>query len=109
MLKTLGGIDLIGEDVHQVFEAILPQEVIDRFCREWGVIERQPKLHLGMLVRALVLSAGTPGGADQANILRSSLECEVPQVPARPSIAGSMIRVTVHGGPGGPRSGLVLQ
>jgi putative transposase len=71
---------MTGEDVHQVFEAILPQEAIERFCRECGVIERQRKLHLGMLVRAMVMAAGTPGGAYQADILRSYLEFEVPQV-----------------------------
>ena len=71
---------MTGEDVRHVFEAILPQEAIARFCRECGVIERQRKLHLGMLVRAMVISAGTPGGAYQADILRSYLECEVPPV-----------------------------
>jgi hypothetical protein len=71
---------MTGEDVRQVFEAILPQEAIDRFCRECGVIERQRKLHLGRLVRAMVIAAGTPGGAYQADILRSYLACEVPQV-----------------------------
>jgi hypothetical protein len=44
------------------------------------VIERQRKLHLRMLVRAMVISAGTPGGAYQADILRSYLEFEVPRV-----------------------------
>ena len=71
---------MTGEDGRQVFEAILPQEASDRFCRECGVIERQRKLHRGMWVRAMVISAGTPGGAYQADILRSYLECEVPQV-----------------------------
>jgi hypothetical protein len=33
-----------------------------------------------MLVRAMVISAGTPGGAYQADILRSYLEFEVPRV-----------------------------
>jgi hypothetical protein len=44
------------------------------------VIERQRKLQLGMLVRAMVIAAGTPGGAYQADVLRSYLECEVPRV-----------------------------
>jgi len=44
------------------------------------VIERQRQLHLGLFVRAMVISAGTPGGAYPADVLRSSLECEVPQV-----------------------------
>ncbi len=71
---------MTGEDVRQVFEAILPQEEIDRLCVPCGVIERQRKRHLGMLVRAMVISAGTPGGAYQADVLRASLECEVPPV-----------------------------
>ena len=54
---------MTGEDVHQAFEAILPQAAIDRFCRECGVIARQRTRHLGMLVRAMVIAAGTPGGA----------------------------------------------
>jgi hypothetical protein len=45
-----------------------------------GVIERPRQLDLGMLVRAMVISAGTPGGADQADVLRSYLEGEVPPV-----------------------------
>jgi putative transposase len=71
---------MTGEDVQQVFEAILPQREIERLCAQFGVIERQRKLHLGMLVRAMIISAGTPGGAYQADVLRSYLECEVPKV-----------------------------
>jgi hypothetical protein len=71
---------MTGDEVRQVFEALLPQEEIDRLCEECGVIERQRKLNLGMLVRAMVISAGTPGGAYQADVLRSYLECEVPHV-----------------------------
>jgi hypothetical protein len=59
---------------------MLPQEEIDRLCQQCGVIERQRKLHLGMFVRAMVISAGTPGGAYQADVLRSYLEFEVPPV-----------------------------
>jgi hypothetical protein len=71
---------MTGEDGRHVCEAILPPEAIDRFCREGGVIERQRQRPLGMLGRALVISAGTPGGAYQADSLRSYLECEVPPV-----------------------------
>jgi putative transposase len=71
---------MIGDEVRQVFEAMLPQETIDRLCQEFGVIERQRKLNLGILVRAMVISAGTPGGAYQADVLRSYLEFEVPHV-----------------------------
>jgi hypothetical protein len=71
---------MTGDEVRQVFEAMLPQDEIERLCQQCGVIERQRKLHLGMLVRAMVISAGTPGGAYQADVLRAYLECEVPRV-----------------------------
>jgi hypothetical protein len=54
---------MTGEAVHQGFEAILPQRESERLCAPLGVIERQRKLPLGMLVRATIISAGTPGGA----------------------------------------------
>ena len=77
---TLGGADMTGEDVRQVLEAILPHQEMEGLCARFGVIERQRKLHLGMLVRAMVIAAGTPGGAYQADIRRSYLECDVPRV-----------------------------
>jgi putative transposase len=71
---------MTGDEVRQVFEAMLPQDEIERLCQQCGVIERQRKLHLGMLVRAMVISAGTPGGAYQADVLRAYLEFAVPHV-----------------------------
>jgi Transposase DDE domain len=71
---------MTGDDVRIVFEPMLPQDEMDRLCQQCGVIERQRKLNLGMLVRAMVISAGTPGGAYQADVLRSYLEFEVPRV-----------------------------
>jgi hypothetical protein len=71
---------MTGDEVRQVFEAMLPQEAIDRLCAQFGVIGRQRKMNLGMFVRAMVISAGTPGGAYQADALGSYLEFEVPRV-----------------------------
>jgi putative transposase len=71
---------MTGDDVRTVFEQMLPQDEIDRLCQQCGVIERQRKLNLGMLVRAMVIAAGTPGGAYQADVLRSYLEFAVPRV-----------------------------
>jgi putative transposase len=71
---------MTGDEVREVFEAMLPQQEIDRLCKQFGVIERERKLNLGMFVRAMVISAGTPGGAYQADVLRSYLEFEVPHV-----------------------------
>ena len=58
----------------------ISSEAMERLCQPFGVIERQRKLHLGLFVRAMVISAGTPGGAYQADGLRASLEFEVPPV-----------------------------
>jgi hypothetical protein len=71
---------MTGDEVRRVCEAMLPQEEMDRLCATCGVIERERKLNLGMFVRAMVISAGTPGGAYQADVLRSYLEFEVPRV-----------------------------
>ena len=71
---------MTGDDVRTVFEQMLPQDEIDRLCQQCGVIERQRQLNLGMLVRAMVIAAGTPGGAYQADVLRSYLEFAVPRV-----------------------------
>ena len=65
------GQAMTGDEVRHVLEAMVPQGEIDCLCAPFGVIERQRKLKLGMFVRALVLSAGTPGGADPADVLRS--------------------------------------
>ena len=47
-------------DVPQVSEGILPQQEIERVGVPCGVIERQGKLHLGMLMRGMVIAAETP-------------------------------------------------
>jgi hypothetical protein len=69
-----------GDEVRNVFEAILPQEEMEHLCQPFGVIERERQLNRGMFVRAMVISVGTPGGAYQADVLRSYLEFEVPHV-----------------------------
>jgi hypothetical protein len=71
---------MTGNEVRAVFAELLPQGEMNRLCRQWGVIERQRQLNRAMLVRAMVMSAGTPGGASQADIWRADLEFEVPRV-----------------------------
>lgn len=71
---------MTGDEVRQVCEALRPQEEIDRLCQPCGVIARQRQRHLGMLVRAMVMAAGTPGGAYQADVWRADLECAGPPV-----------------------------
>ena len=62
--------DRSGDDVLAVFKAILPPQEIDRLCADCEVIVRQRQLNRGRLVRAMVIAAGTPGGAYQADSLR---------------------------------------
>jgi putative transposase len=71
---------MTGDEIRVVFEQMLPQDALNRLCQPCGVIERQRKLNLAMLVRAMVIAAGTPGGAYQADVLRAYLESEVPRV-----------------------------
>ena len=71
---------MTGAAGRKVFAASLPQEAMEHLCQQFGVRERERKLNLGMFGRAMVISAGTPGGAYQADVLRSDLECEVPHV-----------------------------
>ena len=52
-------------------------------------IERQRKLHLGMWVRAMVMSAGTPGGAYQATSGASYVGVRCPRSRVRRSTGGS--------------------
>jgi hypothetical protein len=54
---------MTGEDVRTVVEQIRPQDELDRLCQPCGGGERQRQLHLGILVRAMVMAAGPPGGA----------------------------------------------
>jgi hypothetical protein len=54
---------MTGDEGREVFAAIWPQAASDRRCPQCGVIERQRQRHLGRCVRAMVISAGTPGGA----------------------------------------------
>jgi hypothetical protein len=76
----VGGGARTGDEVREVFEAIWPQAEIERLSPQWGVIERPRTLTRGMFVRAMVILAGTPGGASQADVLRSYLALEGPHV-----------------------------
>lgn len=75
---------MTGAEVREVVEAMLAQEASDHLCEPCGVRARPRQWNLGMFVRAMVISAGTPGSASQAEVWRSSLECEVPH-GARPA------------------------
>jgi hypothetical protein len=71
---------MTGDDVREIFEAVLPQAEIEALASELGVIERARKLDVNALVRAMVIAAGTPNGGLQADALRSYLEFGVQHV-----------------------------
>jgi hypothetical protein len=71
---------MTGDEVRQVFEVLLPKDGIERLGQQRVVIARLRKRHLGMLVRAMVIAAGTPGGAYQADVLHAYRQCKVPRV-----------------------------
>jgi hypothetical protein len=66
-----------GDDVRRIFEAVFPREEIERWASELGIKKRDRKLDVMALVRAMVISAGTPNGGIQADALRAYLEYEV--------------------------------
>ena len=63
-----------GKDVKEIMESVLPSDEVELLCRELGVVERERKLNVGLFVRTMVLAAGTPSGARQADVLRSYVE-----------------------------------
>jgi len=63
-----------GAEVREVMETVLPTEEIERLCRELGVVERERKLEVALFARSMVLAAGTPSGARQADVLRTYVE-----------------------------------
>lgn len=63
-----------GAEVREVMETVLPTEEIERLCRDLGVVERERKLEVALFARSMVLAAGTPSGARQADALRTYVE-----------------------------------
>jgi len=69
-----------GEDLREVMEAVLPSDVILRWCDEIGVIERERKLDICQLIRCMIIAASSPSGATQADVLRAYLESDAENV-----------------------------
>jgi hypothetical protein len=61
---------MTGDDVREVFEEVLPQDLIERWSKQIGVVQRERKLEIAALARAMVIAAGTPSGAVLADGLR---------------------------------------
>lgn len=59
-----------GEDVKEIFEAILPEEALMEVVRAAGLQQRERKLDALRLLRAMIIAAASGHGGRQADILR---------------------------------------
>jgi hypothetical protein len=57
-------------DVRRVFEAILPDDLLRAFAEEAGLCQRERKLDVVRLLRAMVIAAATGYGGRQADAMR---------------------------------------
>ena len=69
-----------GRAMREVFEAILPQGLIEDFARLFGVVERERIFDVAAFVRASVIAAGSPLGGLQADAIRNYLESGGPRM-----------------------------
>lgn len=74
------GATMTGSDVREVFEAILPNDLIEGFARFFGVVDRERIFDVSTFVRASVIAAGSPGGGLQADAIRNYLESGGPKM-----------------------------
>lgn len=65
---------MTGADVREVFEAVLPSDLIDEFAHRFGVVERERVFDVSTFVRCAVMGAGSPGGGLQADMIRNYLD-----------------------------------
>jgi hypothetical protein len=63
-----------GQTLQKLLEAALPREKVLSFARTVGALKRESLIHLDSLVNALVLTARTPSGGRQADVLRAYIE-----------------------------------
>lgn len=71
---------MTGNLLRTMLETVLPEAEIAAAVRATGFQQRERKLDPVALVRALVLSGGTPDGGRQVDALRAYLEQGVPRV-----------------------------
>jgi len=65
---------MTGEDVREVYETVLPDDVVMEFVRRAGLQERQRELDALRFTRATVIAASSGRGGRQADILRLYFE-----------------------------------
>ena len=63
---------MTGDAMREVFEAVLPTDLIEAFACFFGVVERERLFEVATFVRASVIAAGSPGGGLQADTIRNT-------------------------------------
>lgn len=71
---------MTGAALRELFEKVLPTELIEHFARQMGVVERERRLDITAFVRGSVIAAGSPSGGLQADAIRNYLESGAPRV-----------------------------
>jgi len=69
-----------GSEVREVFETILPDEVLEELIRAAGFQQRERKLDGRRFIRSTVIAAASGHGGRQAEVLRSYFETGAPKV-----------------------------
>ena len=74
------GATMTGDAMREVFETVLPTELIEGFARFFGVVERERVFQVATFVRASVIAAGSPGGGLQADAIRNYIDSGAPKM-----------------------------
>ncbi|MHB8876859.1 MAG: IS4 family transposase [Myxococcaceae bacterium] len=67
---------MTGEAMREVFEAVLPNELVEGLASLFGVTERERVFDIATFVRCSIIAAGSPSGGLQADTIRNYLEAE---------------------------------
>ena len=71
---------MTGDDVRSVYEAILPDEMLDQWIEKTGFQQRERKLQARLFARSAFISASTGYGGRQADVMRVYYEHGAPKV-----------------------------
>ena len=61
---------MLGSDVREVYQTVLPDEVLEEFIKETGFQRRKRKLEGVRLIRSTIIAAASGQGGRQADVLR---------------------------------------
>lgn len=71
---------MTGATLRELFEKVLPTELIEYFSLQMGVVQRDRRLDIAAFVRGSVIAAGSPNGGLQTDAMRNYFESGAPRV-----------------------------